>query len=40
MLLNSYTKWTDENEIRPVTEYEEYDVGDIPDEFKKLNQNK
>ena len=30
----------DENEIRPVTEYEEYDVGDIPDEFKKLNQNK
>ena len=31
---------TDENEIRPVTEYEEYDVGDIPDEFKKLNQNK
>ena len=23
----------DENEIRPVTEYEEYDVGDIPDEI-------
>ncbi len=30
----------DENEVRPVTEYEEYDVGDIPDEFKKLNQSK
>ena len=30
----------DEQEIKPVMEYEEYDVGDIPDEFKKLNQNK
>ena len=30
----------DEQEIKPVTEYEEYNVGDIPDEFKKLNQNK
>ena len=30
----------DEQEIKPVMEYEEYDVGDIPDEFKKLHKNK
>ena len=30
----------DEQEVKPVMEYEEYDVGDIPDEFKKLNQNR
>ena len=29
----------DEQKVKPVMEYKEYDVGDTPDEFKKLNRN-